>query len=393
MNSALPTTPWVMRRLDEVATLMMGQAPPGSAYNFDGDGLPLIAGAGDLGSSTPQPKKWTTVTPRVSEVDDLIVCVRATIGDTNWADQRYCLGRGVAGVRASAEVDRHFLAYWVRACATYLRSKGRGSTFLQISKANLAALPVPAPPLSVQRRLVSVVSESLDRVAEMQRLRGECLAEAAKVEAAVFADFVEQLGGDVPVVQLGDVLTRTQYGTSKKANKDRRGVPCLRMPNIKDGHLDIGDLKHVELTEKELAKWTLEHGDVLINRTNSLELVGKAAMFDLDSGPWVSASYLVRLKVDRAQALPEYVTAVINSRIGRSYVYRTARRAIGMVNINSKEIQAMPIPLPGLEQQRAVIERMAIAHRACVGLQEQLDRTAVDSLPGAILRRAFAGEL
>ena len=93
-------------------------------------------------------------------------------------------------------------------------------------------------------------------------------------------------------------------------------------------------------------KYLLSPGDVLVNRTNSLELVGKAATFDRQDGEWAYASYVVRIQVDTERVLPEFVTATINSRIGRRYVLRTARRAIGMVNINAKEMAGFPIPLP-----------------------------------------------
>ena len=85
-------------RLDKVCRITMGQAPSGDSYNFDGHGLALIAGAGDFGKETPEPKKYTTAAGKRSEEGEIILCIRATIGDLNWSDKKYCLGRGVAGL-------------------------------------------------------------------------------------------------------------------------------------------------------------------------------------------------------------------------------------------------------------------------------------------------------
>ena len=165
------------------------------------------------------------------------------------------------------------------------------------------------------------------------------------------------------------------------------------MGNIQNGYLDGSDLKHINLSAKELAKYRLSEGDILFNRTNSLELVGKAATFTGLEGDWVFASYLIRLDVDRSKALPEYVAAVINGRIGRDYVYRTARRAIGMVNINAKQIQRLTLPLPPLADQEWLVGRMRRAKTSCDSIRRDVSMEPLEPLPDAILRKAFAGEL
>src|SRR5687768_5153847 len=100
--------------LGSIAHIAMGTAPPGETYNTDGRGVPMIAGASDYGEMHPEPKQWTTEPSRIAEPGDLIICVRATIGDLNWADRRYCLGRGVAGIRAHPDkLDNRYLAHFL----------------------------------------------------------------------------------------------------------------------------------------------------------------------------------------------------------------------------------------------------------------------------------------
>lgn len=253
---------------------------------------------------------------------------------------------------------------------------------------------IPVPPLEEQRRIVARIKECMERVEEIERLRLEANAEAIALSLATFADFVYDLSkSEAPIVALGDVVTSCKYGSSKKSDYESDGFPILRMGNIKEGKLDVSDLKRVKLNSSEAKKYLLQDGDILVNRTNSLELVGKSGLFRGLRGDWVYASYLVRLRIDENKAIPSYINGIINSRIGREYVLKTARRAIGQVNINAKEIQAMPIPLPSLEIQAALVEKNELTAPITGSIREEYASSEVSHLRDAILRKAFSGEL
>ena len=259
----------------------------------------------------------------------------------------------------------------------------------------LRNLMVPVPGVAEQCRVICRIDECMDRIDEIGDLRAQGIRESNSIESTIFQDFLQARyqNRHWPIVNLGDLTESSRYGTSKRAGRDRVGIPVLRMGNIVDGYIDYSDLKYANLVEKEKNKYLLHHGDVLINRTNSLELVGKAATFDRRDGEWVYASYLVRIRVDTSRVLPEYVTATINSHVGRRYVLATARRAIGMVNINAGEMAGFPIPLPPLEVQRGIVDRLAEARQAGQQLRARLRATDAELLRNAVLRRAFAGDL
>lgn len=259
----------------------------------------------------------------------------------------------------------------------------------------LRNLIVPVPGIAEQYRVVCRIDECMDRIDEIGNLRGQGIRESNVVESTIFQDFLHAgyQNSRWPIVNLGDLTKSSRYGTSKRAGRDPVGIPVLRMGNIVGGYVDYSDLKYADLVENEKNKYLLHHGDVLINRTNSLELVGKAATFDGRDGEWIYASYLVRIRVDTSRVLPEYVTATINSRVGRSYVLATARRAIGMVNINAREMAGFPIPLPPLEVQRGIVYRLAEARQAGQQIRARLGATDANLLMNAVLRRAFAGDL
>lgn len=294
-------------------------------------------------------------------------------------------------------LDREFLTFYLRSpdFVDFAVANSRGANLPRVAMAALWTHQVSVPPLDEQRRIVRRVRECMERIDEIRRLRDEGTRESKAIESSMFHDLL-QGGREIrrwPIVRLGDLTTSSKYGTSVKAGLEPVGTPILRMGNIVDGYLDVSNLKYVDLPIEQRRKYLLSSGDVLINRTNSLELVGKAATFDRDDGEWIYASYLVRIQVDRSRALPEYVTATINSHIGRNYVLATARRAIGMVNINAKEMAGFPIPLPPLGVQQDLVSHMAEVRRVSQQIGTKLGVADADHLTGAVLRRAFAGEL
>ena len=129
--------------LKQLAQVVMGQSPPGSSYNELGDGFPLLNGPTEFGERHPVATQWTSSPTRFSEVGDILFCVRgATAGRLNWADASYCIGRGIAAVRAQQEIAR-FLFTVLEAYYPRFQVMGTGSTFINISKNDLMSLPIP----------------------------------------------------------------------------------------------------------------------------------------------------------------------------------------------------------------------------------------------------------
>lgn len=178
-------------RLDKVCRITMGQAPSGDSYNFDGNGLALIAGAGDFGKETPEPKKYTTAAGKRSEEGEIILCIRATIGDLNWSDKEYCLGRGVAGLFGHKDkLDQKYLWHWLKNVAPLLKSKGKGATFLQVTKEDICSLEIALPPLEEQRRIASI----LDQADELRQKRQQAIE---KLDQLLQATFIDMFGDPV----------------------------------------------------------------------------------------------------------------------------------------------------------------------------------------------------
>jgi type I restriction enzyme S subunit len=140
-------------------------------------------------------------------------------------------------------------------------------------------------------------------------------------------------------VNLGSVCLSSQYGIN--APSAPNGLyPILGMKNLQDGTIDISDLAYINLSEDELEKYRLVGGDLLINRTNSYDLVGKAALFDLP-GTYVFASYLVRFELDTRIADPRFVNYFCNSHLGKNKLQTLATKGVSQANINPTTLKSV----------------------------------------------------
>lgn len=166
--------------------------------------------------------------------------------------------------------------------------------------------------------------------------------------------------GSFKLASLGGHVTMMQYGTSSKANVQGKGTAVVRMNNIVDGRLDLRDLKHVELLSADVKRWSLQPGDILINRTNSKELVGKTAVVQSKVDA-VFASYIIRFRVDDKIWIPEFVASLINGPIGRDQIDALSRRIIGQANINTEEIRSLRLPIPPITLQAKLVAKMSEA--------------------------------
>ena len=189
--------------------------------------------------------------------------------------------------------------------------------------------------------------------------------------------------------KLGDICLESQYGLNCPATGGK--YPILGMKNLNGGKIKVDDLAFVDLTFEEMQKFRLNHGDLLINRTNSLDLVGKSALFDLQ-GDYVFASYLVRFIIDRSAADPLYVNFYCNSHIGISQMQRLATKGVSQANINPTELKKnFRIPIPPLSEQRKIAEVLSTWDEAIVHTERLI--IALQQRKKGFMQRLLTGEV
>ena len=183
-TSDMPSN-WGRAKLGEIFHLEMGQSPNSDSYNSRKVGLPFYQGKTDFGLFVPTPRVWCSSPTKVAEVGDVLLSVRAPVGPTNFADEKCCIGRGLAAVRPLGNMRTEFVLWWLRAYETQIAEMGTGTTFIAVSKKNLAPFMIAIPPLAEQERILEKIKElmKLCDILETQLKLQDSLSVAARNSA------------------------------------------------------------------------------------------------------------------------------------------------------------------------------------------------------------------
>jgi len=193
---------------------------------------------------------------------------------------------------------------------------------------------------------------------------------------------------DWSVVKLEEVLVNSQYGLSKRSANVGK-YPILRMMNLKDGVVDPSDLKYIDLEEEEYNKYQVRNKDILFNRTNSIDLVGRTSIFDLALN-CVFASYIVRLGVIEKKMNPYFLNYYFNSVFAQRNLKKLATKAVGQSNISASKLRTFKIPIPSLKTQEQIVE--IISRIEAVRVFNINKRMALETLFTSIRRSLMTGE-
>ena len=221
-------------------------------------------------------------------------------------------------------------------------------TIPSLTKANLLKVEIPILELHEQKEIVNVLDKT-QRIIDMKQ------RELEELDNLIKSRFVEMFGDPIinpkgwEMVTIGDIATDVRYGTSRPAVEGGR-YPYLRMNNLTiDGHLDLSDLKYIDIPEGEFEKCIVKKGDILFNRTNSIELVGKTAVFDL-AEDMIIAGYIIRVRLND-RLLPEILAQYMNLEAIKDILRGMAKGAVNQANINAQELQSIKVYIPDMELQ------------------------------------------
>ena len=378
---------WEIRSLGEVTNIIKGKKPK-SIVNQKMEGyVPYIL----IESFNKVYSKFTNELscPQCNR-DDIIMVMDGASSGLIAIGLEGVIGSTLAAIKPKGMIDSDYLFYWLKSKYKILNKRISGSTIPHVDKNLLKSLKFPIPPLEEQKKIVEIL-QFADYLKERRR-------EAIKlIDKIVMSLFYDMFGDPATnpkgweVKKIGDIVKKTQYGISKAMNTEKRGFPILRMDNITyDGHLDIANLKYIEIDRKIAEKYLLNKGDILFNRTNSKELVGKTTTFNID-GEYVFASYLIRLVPDRSIVVPEFISVFLNSRAGKKILFDISRQAIGMANINAQELCSINIPLPPLDLQQEFAEIVSKLEAKRKKMEEAEEK--LEMLYQILLRQAFTGKL
>lgn len=255
----------------------------------------------------------------------------------------------------TSKVSRRFLFHYLNSSyfQEFIRSVGSRAAQAGFNKDDLKNALIPLYTDEEQQK----IAEVLDKVSDLITKRRQQLEKLDFLVKARFVEMFETFPANDKnwnVGKIRDVINEAKYGSSRPAVEGGQ-YPYLRMNNITySGELDLSDIKQIDVPESELPKCTVQRGDVLFNRTNSKELVGKTCVYDRDE-MMVLAGFVIRVRVNE-RVLPEFLSEFLNTDFSKQMLLGMCKTAIGQANINAQEMQNIGIYIPPIELQKEFVD-------------------------------------
>ena len=372
---------WEARQIRTVARVMNGATPSTSVPEYwDGDVVWITPD--DLGKSrgrfiTGSERRITQAGyeacgTNLAPPGSIVLSTRAPIGHIGVLRSPACTNQGCRLLSVKGNFQSTFAFYQLTAARPELESLGQGTTFTELSKGTLAAFPVALPPVDEQATIVRYLDDADQRIRayvsakerlialleeERQAVIHQAVTKGLDPNVELKPSGVEWLG-DVPehwgVTPVKRAFRSIDYGISESASNSG-AIRLLTMGHVKDGKVIVPQVGGVENVDPDLL---LDKGDLLFNRTNSQELVGKVGLFEGNESPVTFASYLVRLRPSSAHE-PEFLNMALND---TSFISRARREAIPSLhqsNLNPTRYGRIHIALPSKKEQRTILHSLS----------------------------------
>lgn len=429
---------WEWLKLPNVADIIMGQSPPGSTYNKDGNGLPFYQGKADFGNPFPTPRVYCTIPKKVAQPGDILMSVRAPVGPTNLVNQECAIGRGLSIIRPKEGMPANYLRTYFTLIEQFIAELGTGSTFTSISRSDLEGLDIPVSPLSERQHIVSKIESlfeqsrtartALTRVPVlMSQFRRAVLASAFRGElvepdpndessASLFERVREariQSGykksiepldtSDLPelpegwmwatIEQIGDVSGGLTKNSKRSALSAK--LPYLRVANVYFNRLELNDVQDIGIQESELARTLLKKGDLLVVEGNgSIEQIGRVAVWDGSIEPCVHQNHIIKVRFSPTD-ISRYILFWLLSTKGRDQIMKVTSSTSGLYTLSLSKVSKLLIPLAPLAMQSRIVTKIEamFAQADIVEQAASVSLRRAEQVDQSILARAFRGEL
>ncbi|MBG6233777.1 type I restriction enzyme S subunit [Pedobacter sp. CAN_A7] len=321
----------------------------------------------------------------------LITCIGSDLGKPGMLKDSSSSNQQITGVVVDESIiSSEFFFYWVLRNKALLSHYSNYAVIPILNNSVLRKIPVYFPQhLSIQSKIVS----QLDVLQSLIEKRKRSIQ---LYEKLIESTFLQMFGPQKvreekwSTVSFKDIILKSQYGISDGLDSTSVGTPILRMNNITNtGDFDLSNLKYKDLPDAKFRNYKLNKRDLLFNRTNSRELVGKNAVWDNDID-CCFAGYLVRFIINEEFANPYFVSGYLNSSFGKRLLFNYAKSSGNLTNFSPPLLEKQAIFLPPIEEQKKY-EHIIVSLKKKRELNKKSLKSLID-LFNAILQETFKGE-
>lgn len=377
-------------KLSDISTIIMGQSPNSDTYNEIGEGVPFFQGKADFGRVNPKVRMYCSKPTKLAEVSDILMSVRAPVGDVNIANEQCCIGRGLCAIRGSIDINNKFLYYYLITMKEELNSKATGSTFKAINKSILEEVTIPNISIDKQNNIVKV----LDKAQELIDKRREQIEDLDKL---IKSQFIEMFGDPVSnpkgwkCDELKNVtlkITDGKHGDCE--NEENSGYYFISAKDINDRKICTENSRQITKNDfDETNKRTmLQSGDIVIVNTGAT--IGKTAIAtseDVSKNLTFQKSVAI-VTVDTEKLLSEFLEQYII--FDRDRIYNNASGS-AQKNWLLSQMRSYKIILPPVELQNRFVNFVKEVDKLKFEMVKSLKE--LEDNFSSLMQKAFKGEL
>lgn len=382
---------WRWVKLGEVARIDRDSVKPEDMTgNEPYLGLDCIASGGNI-------IRWTTTSAeevtsnKFSFTADHVLMgkLRPYLGKIAAPDRGGVCSTDIIPLNPGPLLERSYLLHWLRMDVMVQEANkvSSGANLPRISPKAIAELDVPLPPLSEQRR----ISDILDRA----KLQVESAGVSVESAAILPGSLVERLLNSeiAEKSSLGDLALVTSGITKgRKISTPAKITPYLAVANVQAGSLSLGTVKEIPATEKEIERYRLVRGDLLLTEGGDPDKLGRGTLWREEIPLCLHQNHVFRVRIrDAAHILPEYLAGFVGSKEARSYFRRSAKQTTGIASINMAQLKQLQVPVPSMYIQREYVRQLDLVRGRQALLQARNDLNL--ELFSSLQSRAFRGEL
>ncbi|OGZ28910.1 MAG: hypothetical protein A2562_03995 [Candidatus Nealsonbacteria bacterium RIFOXYD1_FULL_39_11] len=374
---------WPTKKLGEVADIVMGQSPPSSSYNERGEGLPFFQGKAEFGEIYPTPVKYCSSPSRIAEANDVLMSVRAPVGNINIAKEKSCVGRGLGALRTKKNIlNQMFLFYFMKKNENNWSRLSTGSTFSAIKGSNLRNFEIQVPPLEIQKQIV----ERLDKVAEAQKLNDELIQKTDELFQSLLHKELNPAGKDWEVKKLGEVCEKTDQGQPKNFFKKEFRYIDISSINAEAKEIQDANLIPVDGAPSRARK-IVRAGDIIFATTRPY--LENIATVPAEFNNAIASTGFCVIRANIRIANPDFIYFTV---ISKPFIKKVLpfQRGANYPAVSDKDIFDIKISLPSLQIQKQIVAKLSAVQDYKKQLLEQ--KAKLKELFDSVLSKSMKGE-
>lgn len=375
---------WEVKEMGVIANVIMGQSPLSQYYNQDGIGLPLIQGNADIKNRETIIRAYTSVITKKGEIGNIIMSVRAPVGEVSKATLTCCLGRGVCAIAYKNEFLYHYLLFYEKSWAKH----STGSTFDSVNSAQVKGLKIPIPLKAEQTAIANALSDADSYIAGLEKL----IAKKHLIKQGALQQLLKPKNGWV-VKKLGEI-GKTFGGLSGKTKDDfQNGVyPYIPFMNIMSNPIiDITYFDYVKIGNSENQNKALKYDLFFNGSSETPEEVGMCSVLleDIHNLYLNSFCFGFRLfNVDEMNGL--FLSYYFRSNEGRKLMFSSAQGAT-RYNLSKANFLKLELHLPNIEEQTRIAAILNDMDKGIESVEKKLSKA--QSIKQGMMQQLLTGKV